>query len=67
MKRALMKERIEERRFQARIVYIYYLLIIASGIVILFLGSRLGSLVDVIAAAFYVGVTAIFYALTKAT
>ena len=67
MKRSLLKERIEERRFQARITYVYYLLIIATGIVTLLLGSRLDFLVDVIAAAFFVGVTAIFYALTKAT
>jgi hypothetical protein len=67
MNRATTKGRIAETspRFQAEIAYIYYLLIIATGLVILFFGSRLGFLVDVIASAFYVAVTALFYALTK--
>jgi hypothetical protein len=52
-------------RFQAGIAYVYYLLIIVSGIVILLAGSRRGFLVDVIATAFYIAVTVLFYAFTK--
>lgn len=52
-------------RFQDRITYLYYLLTIVTGIVVLFVGSRLNFLVDGIAAAIYVTVTALFYALTK--
>lgn len=67
MNRAITKERMAEtsRRFQARLAYVYYLLTIVTGVAVLFLGSRLGFLVDVIASAFYVSVTALFYALTK--
>lgn len=68
MNRALTNGRIAETspRFQARLAYIYYVLIIVTGLVILFFGSRLGFLIDVIATAFYLAVTALFYSLTKA-
>jgi hypothetical protein len=36
-----------------------------TGVVVLFAGSRLNFLVDMIATAFYVAVTALFYTLTK--
>lgn len=67
MNPAVMKERIAEAssRFQGRIACIYYLLTIVTGIVILFIGGRLGFVLDIIAAAFYVAVTALFYALSK--
>jgi hypothetical protein len=66
MNRALTKEGIAEAspRFQTGIVGLYYLLTITTGVVILFVGNRLGFLFDLIASAFYVGVTALFYALT---
>lgn len=50
---------------QAKVAYVYYLLTIVTGIVVLLAGNRLNFLVDVIATAFYVAVTALFYALTK--
>ena len=52
-------------RFQGRIAGAYYLLTIMTGIVILFAGSSLHYLVDLLAAVFYVVVTVFFYALTK--
>lgn len=67
MNRPVTKEQIAETspRFQARIAYLYYLLTILTGLVILFLGNRFGFFVDVLATAFYFAVTALFYALTK--
>ena len=67
MNRAMTKERIPETstRFQARIAIIYYLLVIVTGVVILLVGNRLGFFVDVIATAFFLSVTALFYVLTK--
>jgi hypothetical protein len=69
MNRAVTKDRTAETspRLQATMAGIYYLLTIVTGLVILFVGNRLGFLVDVIASAFYVAVTAVFYALTKGT
>jgi cobalamin biosynthesis protein CobD/CbiB len=67
MDRAMTKGRIAETspRFQGGIAFVYYLLTIVTAIVVLFLGSRLNFLVDVIATAFYVAATALFHALTK--
>ncbi|HKD62172.1 MAG TPA: hypothetical protein VKB47_17045 [Terracidiphilus sp.] len=67
MNRAMTKERIAEMsaRFQARIALIYYLLVIVTGVVIFLVGNRLGFFVDVIATAFILSVTALFYALTR--
>lgn len=67
MNRAMTKERIPETsaRFQARTAFIYYMLVIVTGVVILLVGNRLGFFVDVIATAFFLSVTALFYALTR--
>jgi hypothetical protein len=67
MNRVMTHARIPESspRFQAKVAYVYYLLTIVTGIVVLFVGNRLNFLVDVIATAFYVAVTVLFYALTK--
>jgi hypothetical protein len=67
MNPALMKQRIVEAspRFKARIAAAFYLLTILTGVVVLLVVGRLGFVVDVIATAFYIAVTALFYALTK--
>ncbi len=67
MNRAMTHVRIPESppRNQAKVAYVYYLLTIVTGIVVLVAGNRLNFLVDVIATAFYVAVTVLFYALTK--
>ena len=52
-------------RFKARIAVAFYLLTILAGIIVLFLGGSLGLVVDVVATAFYIGVTALFYVLTR--
>lgn len=67
MNRTLTKEGTEEAspRFQVQLAYVYYLLTIGMGIVILFVGGRLSFLVDVIASVFFLALTALFYALTK--
>lgn len=67
MNRAMTKQRIRETsaRFEARIALLYYLLVIVTGVVIFLVGNRLGFFVDVIATAFILSVTALFYALTR--
>ena len=67
MNRAMTKSDITgaSPRFQSRAAYVYYLLVIVTGVVVLFAGSRLNFLVDMIATAFYVAVTVLFYTLTK--
>jgi hypothetical protein len=67
MNPAVMKERTAEASsaLEATIACVYYLLTIVMGVVILYFGGRLGFVVDVIASAFYLAVTALFYALTK--
>ena len=52
-------------RFKARIAVAFYLLTILAGVIVLFLGGRLGLVVDVVATAFYIGMTALFYVLTR--
>lgn len=67
MNRAVTTERIPETsaRFRARIAFIYYLLVIVTGVVMLLVGNGLGFFADVIATAFFLSVTALYYALTK--
>jgi hypothetical protein len=67
MNRVMTNGRIVETspRFQAGVASCYYLLTILTGVIVLFIGSRLNFFVDVIATALYVAVTALFYALTK--
>ena len=67
MNQAMTHTRIPESspRNQSTVAYAYYLLTIVTGIVVLVAGNRFNFLVDVIATAFYVAVTALFYALTK--
>ena len=67
MNRPLTNERMPEAplRFKSRITYLYYLLTVVTGVVVLFVGSSLNFLVDVIATGFYLAVTALFYALTR--
>jgi hypothetical protein len=48
-------------RFKARIVGVFYLVTILTGGIVLFVHGRLGLIVDLIAAACYVAVTALFY------
>ena len=52
-------------RFKARIAVAFYLLTILTAAIVFFLGSKLGLAVDVIATAFYIVVTVLFYVLTK--
>ena len=48
-------------RFKARIVGVFYLVTILTGGVVLFVHGGLGLIVDFIAAACYIAVTALFY------
>jgi hypothetical protein len=52
-------------RSKGKIAGAFYLLTILTGVGVLVLGDRLGFVIDVIAAAFYVSLTALFYALTR--
>ena len=63
MSTAELKERIAEAspHFKARITAVFYLVTILMGGVVLFVHGRLGLIVDFIAAACYVAVTALFY------
>jgi len=67
MNTPVMTERIAEGspRFKARIVVVFYLVTILTGGVVLFVHGRLGLLVDLIATACYIAVTALFYHLTQ--
>jgi len=62
-----MKERIAEAspRFKARITGAFYLVTILTGVVVLFAQGRLGLVFDLIACAWYIAVTAIFYELSR--
>jgi hypothetical protein len=51
--------------FQSRIAAVFYLVTILMGGVVLFMQGRLGLVVDLIATACYIGVTAIFYRLSR--
>ena len=48
-------------RFKARIVGVFYLVTILTGGIVLFVHGRLGLIVDFVAAACYIAVTALFY------
>lgn len=63
-----MMERIAEAspRLQAKLVGVYYLITILTGAFILFFHGRLAFAADIVAAAFYLGVTAVLYELSKA-
>jgi len=65
MSTAEMKERITEGspRSKARIAGLFYLVAILTGGVVLFVPGRL--IVDVIATACYVAMTALFYDLSR--
>jgi len=52
-------------RFKARIAVAFYLLTILTGVVVLFVGGKLGLVADVIATVFYIAVTALFHVLTR--
>jgi hypothetical protein len=52
-------------RFKARIVGVFYLVTILTGGIVLFVHGRLGLIVDLIAAACYIAVTALFYRVSQ--
>ncbi len=52
-------------RFQSRIAAVFYLVTILMGGVVLFMQGRLGLVVDLIATACYIAVTALFYRLSR--
>lgn len=52
-------------RFQSRIAAVFYLVTILMGGVVLFVQGRLGLVVDLIATACYIAVTALFYRLSR--
>ena len=64
---AEVKQRITETspRFKARITGVFYLVTILTGGVVLFVHGSLGLGFDLIAAACYVAVTALFYELSR--
>jgi hypothetical protein len=53
--------------FKAGMVIIFYLLTFLMGGFFLFVGGRLGFVVNISAAMFYIAVTVLFYARTKRT
>jgi hypothetical protein len=66
MNTAEMKRIVEASpRFKARIVGVFYLVTILTGGIVLFVHGRLGLIVDFIAAACYIAVTALFYHLSQ--
>ena len=67
MSTAELKERIAEAspRFKARITAVFYLVTIVMGGVVFFLHGRFGLMVDFIATACYIAVTALFYGLSR--
>jgi len=52
-------------RNKSGMVGIFYLLTFLTGGFFLFVGDRLGFVVDVTAATFYIAVTVLFYGVTK--
>jgi hypothetical protein len=62
-----MMERIAEAspRFKSIITGAFYLITILTGGVVLFVQGRLGLVVDLVATACYIGVTALFYRLSR--
>ena len=67
MTTAQMKERIAESspRFKSGITGVFYLVTILMGAGVFLLHGRMGSVVDVIASACYIAVTALFYGLSR--
>jgi hypothetical protein len=67
MSTAEIKGRIAEAspRFRARIAGVFYLVTLLMGGVVLFVHGRLGLVVDLIATACYIAVTALFYHLSR--
>ena len=66
MNAAEMKRIVEASpRFKARIVGVFYLVTILTGGIVLFVHGRLGLIVDFIAAACYIAVTALFYRVSQ--
>ncbi len=66
MNTAEMKRIVEASpRFKARIVGVFYLVTILTGGIVLFVHGRLGLIVDFIAAACYIAVTALFYHISQ--
>jgi hypothetical protein len=67
MSTAELKERIAEASpsFKTRITGVFYLVTILTGGVVLFVHGRVGLVVDLIAAAWYIAVTALFYELNR--
>jgi hypothetical protein len=64
---AEVRQRITETspRFQAKITGVFYLVTILTGGVVLFVHGSLGFVFDLIAAACYIAVTALFYELSR--
>ena len=62
-----MNERLAEvsPRFKSIITGAFYLITILTGGVVLFVQGRLGLVVDLVATACYIGVTALFYRLSR--
>jgi len=63
----VMKHRIAEAspRLKGKIVAVFYLLTVLTGLLVFRAGGRQAFAVDVMATAFYVAVTVLFYALTR--
>ena len=51
--------------FRSEVVVIFYLLTFLTGGFFLFIGGRLGSAIELIAAMLYISVTVLFYALSR--
>ena len=51
--------------FKSEVVVIFYLLTFLTGGFFLFIGGRLGFLIELTAAMLYISVTVLFYALSK--
>jgi hypothetical protein len=63
----VMKQQTAEAspRFKGDIAAVFYLLTILTGVLVFVAGGRQVIAVDVIATAFYVGMTVLFYVLTR--
>jgi len=52
-------------RLRSRLVMFYYLLTILTGAFVLFFHGQLAFAADVVVSVFYIGITAVFYVLSK--